>query len=61
MKFKKEFIDFQCKGNQKNGRLRYLALSLCMLTFIGASAQTGKVSVNVKNAQVKELFDAVEK
>lgn len=61
MKFKKEFIDFQYKGNQKNGRLRYLALSLCMLTFIGASAQTGKVSVNVKNAQVKELFDAVEK
>lgn len=61
MKYKKEFIDFQCKGNQKNGRIRYLALSLCMLTFVGVSAQTGKVSVNVKNAQVKELFDAVEK
>ena len=44
------------KGNEKHGISRYLALSLCMLTFIGASAQTGKVSLNLKDAPVKELL-----
>ena len=49
------------KGNEKHGISRYLALSLCMLTFIGASAQTGKVNLKLHNAPVKELFNAIEK
>lgn len=49
------------KGNEKHGISRYLALSLCMLTFIGASAQTGKVSLNLKDAPVKELLNTIEK
>ena len=49
------------KGNEKHGISRYLALSLCMLTFIGASAQTGKVNLKLNNAPVKELFNAIEK
>ena len=49
------------KGKKKNGRLRPLALSLCLLTFAGVSAQTDKVSLDVKNATVKELFSAIEK
>lgn len=61
MKIKKQLIDFGHKGNKKSGMFRPLALSLCMLTFVGASAQTGTVSINVKNASVKELFSAIEK
>ena len=49
------------KGKKKNGRLRPLALSLCLLTFAGVSAQTDKVSLDVKNATVKELFSSIEK
>lgn len=49
------------KGNEKHGISRYLALSLCMLTFIGASAQTGKVNLNLKDAPVKELLNTIEK
>lgn len=49
------------KGNEKHSISRYLALSLCMLTFIGASAQTGKVSLNLKDAPVKELLNTIEK
>ena len=49
------------KGSEKHGISRYLALSLCMLTFIGASAQTGKVTLKIENAPVKELFNAIEK
>lgn len=61
MKIKKQLIDFGHKGNKKSGMFRPLALSLCMLTFVGTSAQTGTVSINVKNASVKELFSAIEK
>lgn len=61
MKIKKQLIDFDHKGNKKSGMFRPLALSLCMLTFVGASAQTGTVSINVKNTSVKELFSAIEK
>ena len=42
-------------------RLRPIALSLCMLTFAGVSAQTGTVSVKVHNGTVKELFKSIEK
>lgn len=49
------------KGSEKRGTSRYLALSLCMLTFIGASAQTGKINLKLKDAPVKELFNAIEK
>ena len=41
--------------------LRPIALSLCMLTFAGVSAQTGTVSVKVQNGTVKELFKSIEK
>ncbi len=61
MKIKKQLIDFERKGNKKSGLLRPLALSFCMLTFIGASAQTGRVNITMKNASVKELFQAIEK
>ncbi len=45
------------KGSEKHGISRYLALSF----FIGASAQTGKVTLKIENAPVKELFNAIEK
>lgn len=32
-----------------------------MFTFTGGYAQTGKVSLNLNNASVKELFTAIEK
>lgn len=61
MKFKKEIHERLCKDNKKNGLFRPMALSLCMLTFTGAFAQTGKVTVNIDNGTVKELFKAIEK
>lgn len=59
MKFRKEIHERLRKGNKKNGLFRPMALSLCMLTFAGAFAQTGKVTVNIDNATVKELFKAL--
>lgn len=61
MKIKKQLLDFERKGNKKSRLFRPLALSFCMLTFIGASAQTGRVNITMKNASVKELFQAIEK
>ena len=57
----KQMIKPSDKGTKKRGILRPLALSLCMLTFAGAAAQTEKVSLEMKNASVKELFTAIEK
>ena len=34
---------------------------MCLFTFTGGYAQTGKVSLNLNNASVKELFNAIEK
>lgn len=61
MKIKKQVIDLIDKDKQKNRIFRSLALSLCMLTFTSISAQTGKVSIDVKDASVKELFSTIEK
>lgn len=61
MKIKKQLLDFERKGNKKSRLFRPLALSFCMLTFIGASAQTGRVNITMKNASVKELFQVIEK
>lgn len=62
MKTKKQLINFEHKGNEKHSfKLRPTLLSLCMLTFIGGYSQTGRVSLNLKNATVKELFKEIEK
>ena len=60
MNIKKRIIDSKCKGNEKRNISRFVALSLLSLTFVGASAQTGKVTVNLKEASVKELFSQIE-
>ena len=49
------------KGTKKRGISHSLALTLCMLTFVGAYAQTGKVNIQLNNAPVKTLFDTIEK
>ena len=61
MKINKLLINLHHKDNNKSGLLRPLTFSLCMLTFVGASAQTGKVSVTLQNATVQELFSTIEK
>ena len=62
MKLQKNLSLFICKGSEKHIISRCLALlSFCMLTFIGAYAQTGKISLDLKNAPIKELFSAIEK
>lgn len=60
MKKKKNQSVLTDKGNGKNGISRCLVLSLCMLTFLSAFAQTGKVNLKLENAPVKELFNAIE-
>lgn len=49
------------KNRKKKGAFRPFALSLCLLAFAGASAQTGKVNINVKNASIKDFLTAIEK
>lgn len=62
MKLKGNLSLFACKGSEKHAIPRCLALlSLCMLTFIGAYAQTGTVSLDLKDAPMIELFSAIEK
>ena len=61
MKLKKLSSFWRGKGNEKCGIFRSLALSLCMLTFAGAYAQTGKVTIKLNNAPIKTLFTAIEK
>ncbi len=59
---RKIFLTFwRGKGNEKCSIHRSLTLSLCILTFVGAYAQTGKVNINLRNAPVKALFNAIEK
>lgn len=62
MKTKKHLIDCVHKGNKKHSfKLRSVLLSLCLLTFIGGYSQTGQVNLNLENASVEELFNAIEK
>lgn len=60
MKIKQQFIDLH-KDTKKRGKICLLSASLCLFTFTGGYAQTGKVSLNLDNASVKELFNAIEK
>ena len=60
MKIKQQFIDLH-KDSKKRGKICLLCASLCLFTFTGGYAQTGKVSLNLNNASVKELFNAIEK
>lgn len=61
MNLKKHTNDLEYKGMKKHGFFPALALSFCMLTFVDASAQTGTVSVDLKNGSIKDLFNVVEK
>ena len=62
MNLQRNLSSFARKGSEKHIISRCLALlSFCMLTFIGAYAQTGKISLDLKNAPIKELFSAIEK
>lgn len=60
MKIKHQFTDLH-KDSKKRSKICLLCASLCMFTFTGGYAQTGKVSLNLNNASVKELFTAIEK
>lgn len=55
MKIKHQFTDLH-KDSKKRSKICLLCASLCMFTFTGGYAQTGKVSLNLNNASVKELF-----
>ncbi len=61
MKTAKQSIDLEYKGTKKRLNLRTALISLCMFAFVGTSAQTGTVTVKLRNASVKELFGAIEK
>lgn len=61
MKTAKQSIDLEYKGTKKRLNLRTALISLCMFAFVGTSAQTGTVTVKLRNASVKELFSAIEK
>lgn len=61
MKIKKLLINSFHKGKEKTGLFYLLTLSFCLLAFISASAQTGKVNIQLNNAPVKEFFFAIEK
>lgn len=60
MKTAKQSIDLEYKGTKKRLNLRTALISLCMFAFVGTSAQTGTVTVKLRNASVKELFSAIE-
>lgn len=60
MKIKHQFTDLH-KDSKKRSKICLLCASLCMFTFTGGYAQTEKVSLNLNNASVKELFTAIEK
>lgn len=61
MNIKRRIIGSKYKDNEKSNASRFIALSLLSLIFAGASAQTGKVTVNLKDASVKELFSQIER
>ena len=61
MKNQNQLITSFYKGKGKKGFLRPLALSFFMLASIDASAQVGKVSLDINNVSVKEFFSAIEK
>lgn len=60
MKNKKQLINLLQKDSKKIIKLCFLFFVFNLLTFTEANAQTGKVSINLKNASVKELFSAIE-
>ena len=60
MKNKKQLINLLQKDSKKIIKLCFLFFVFNLLTFAEANAQTGKVSINLKNASVKELFSAIE-
>lgn len=61
MKTAKQSMDLEYKGTKKRLNLRTALISLCMFAFVGTSAQTGTVTVKLRNASVKELFSVIEK
>ncbi len=61
MRIKRHIHLIACKGNENNGMFRTIMLSLCLFAFFCVYAQTGTVTVNLKNATVKDLFDVIEK
>ena len=47
---------------QKKTRItRSFTTSLCLLTFVGGFAQTGKISLELKDVPVRDFFSAIEK
>lgn len=61
MKTAKQSINLKTKVLKKRLNLRTALISLCMFAFVGISAQTGTVTVKLRNASVKELFSVIEK
>lgn len=61
MKIKQLLINSFHKGKEKTGLFYPLTLSFCLLAFVSASAQTGKVNIKLNNAPVKEFLSAIEK
>lgn len=61
MKNQNQLITSFYKGKGKKRFLRPLALSFFMLASVDASAQVGKVSLDINNVSVKEFFLAIEK
>ena len=53
--------DLHYKVTNKRLSSRLFAISFGLLTCFGASAQTGKVSVNIKNGSIEQLFESIEK
>lgn len=56
MKNQNQLITSFYKGKGKKRFLRPLALSFFMLASVDASAQVGKVSLDINNVSVKEFF-----
>lgn len=46
---------------KKHATIRVIFLILCAFAFMNINAQTGKVSLQLRNASVKELFNSIEK
>lgn len=61
MKITKQSNCSRYKSTKRRLNLRAALIYLCMFAFISTYAQIGKVTVNLKNVSVKELFNAIEK
>lgn len=61
MKTTRQLTKTRCKCTKKHATIRVIFLILCAFAFMNINAQTGKVSLQLRNASVKELFNSIEK